>query len=289
MGKIYAFQSPLHGQCGTTASMVAAAYALQKEGHSIVLVHSQAAFADLENLFYTKETKSETFYDGIGLDGLCYAIKARDLDRQDLSHAMLRLDDNLFLLPSAAKRIDSERESILHYIITEKLPLYYDYVFVDTGSDSSAVGESIRSAADVNIIVIAQSRATLREFPGNAVLLCGSYDRNRRLNLRSLKQRYDNPVFAVPYCSEYGDAIAESTVRRFFLANERLLEEQNRKNRKFHKTEDGTEYFFRELREIRRFFKMTTAVSPAPSSSGKLRGLSVPQGDYGGGKEGEDG
>lgn len=251
MGKIVAFQSPLHGQCGTTASMVAMAYALQKEGRSIVLVHSQASYADLENLFYAKETKKDTFYDGIGLDGLCYTIKAQDLTRKDLIRATIKLDDYLYLLPSAAKRIDTERENILHYIITEKLPLFYDYVFVDTGSDHSAVSESIRKAADMNIVVIAQSRATLKEFSKDAILLCGSYDKNRKMNLKFLKQRYKNPIYAIPYCSEYGDAIASSSVRRFFHSYESLLKSTPSKGW-FKKTpEDGTAYFFDEIKKLR--------------------------------------
>lgn len=253
MGKIVAFQSPLHGQCGTTASMVAMAYALQKEGRSIVLVHSQASYADLENLFYAKEAKRASFYDGIGLDGLCYTIKAQDLTRQDLIRATLQIDDNLYILPSAAKRIDAERENILHYIITEKLPLFYDYVFVDTGSDHSAVSDSIRKAADMNVVVIAQSRATLKEYPAESILLCGSYDKNRKTNLKSLKQRYKNSVYAVPYCSEYGDAIATSTVRRFFQSNETLLKDTAKKSlfKKVKKLEGNTEFFFEEIKKLR--------------------------------------
>lgn len=253
MGKIVAFQSPLHGQCGTTASMVAMAYALQKEGRSIVLVHSQASYADLENLFYAKEAKRASFYDGIGLDGLCYTIKAQDLTRQDLIRATLQMDDNLYLLPSAAKRIDTERESILHYIITEKLPLFFDYVFVDTGSDHSAVSESIQKTADMNIVVIAQSRATLKEYPAEAILLCGSYDKNRKMNLKSLRQRYKNPVYAIPYCSEYGDAIAASAVRRFFQSNEALLKDTVKKSlfRKTKSAEENTEFFFEEIKKLR--------------------------------------
>lgn len=95
-------------------------------------------------------------------------------------------------------------------------------------------------------------------YPKDAILLCGNYDKHRRLNLQALKQKYrDNPVFAIPYCSEYGDAIAESAVRRFFLANEHLFDEGEAKRNRFgaRKPEDSTEYFFKELSRLRKSFR----------------------------------
>lgn len=258
MGKIYAFWSPLHGQCGTTASMVAAAYAMRQAGNSAVLVHSQSIYADLEHLFHAR-TEKRAVFDGIGLDGLCYTIKAKDLEKQDLDRAMLRIDEDFYLLPSASKRTDAERESVLRYIITEKLPLHYDYIFVDVGAGHSEITEAIRSVADLNFIVVSQNKMTLQDFPrDNTVLLCGNYDRHRKLNLKSLKQMYPGcEVFAVPYCTEFGDAVADSRVHHFFQANEHLLpmgEAQGEASMKkmSRKAEDGTEYFFKELRALQR-------------------------------------
>lgn len=254
MGKICSFYSPLHGQCGTTATMVAAAFALEKEGFSVVMVHSQSSFADLENMFFTKENKKNTFYDGIGLDGLCYAIKAGELTQTDLARAVLQLGDNLYLLPSAAKRADPEREEILRYIITEKLPLYYDYVFVDTGSVNSAIAEAVRERAEIKLAVVAQNRETLRDFPEATAIFCGNYDKNRKLNLGTLKKRYKKTVFGIPHCSAYADAIEESSVRQFFLLNESLLREETKKRffQRLHSPNEDTENFFKELRKVRK-------------------------------------
>ena len=267
MGKICAFYSPLHGQCGTTATMVAAAFALEKEGFSVIMVHSQSSYADLENMFFTKETKKNTFYDGIGLDGLCYAIKAEELSQKDLTRAVLQLEDNLYILPSAAKRTDPEREEILRYIITEKLPLYYDYVFVDTGSNKSDIAEAIRQAADVKVAIVAQNRTTLREFTEADVILCGNYDKNRKLNLNSLKKRYKKPVFAIPYCSSYADSIEDSSVKQFFLTNETLLK-RNDKNffSGFKKVSGNTHYFFSELKKLSDYVAKVRASSRKPVS-----------------------
>lgn len=261
MGKIYAFWSPLHGQCGTTASMVAAAYAMRRAGSSVVLVHSQSVYADLEHLFHTR-TEKRVVFDGIGLDGLCYTIKAKDLDKQDLDRAMFQIDEDFYLLPSASKRTDTERESVLQYIITEKLPIHYDYIFVDVGAGHSEITEAIRSMADLNFIVVSQNKMTLQDFPcQNTVLLCGNYDRNRKLNLTSLKQMYPEcRVFAIPYCTEFGDAIADSRVHHFFQANERLLpmeetQEELSIRKIFRKAEDSTGYFFKELRALQKHNK----------------------------------
>lgn len=267
MGKIYAFQSPIHGQCGTTATMVAAAYALQKKGCSVCLVHSQSSYADLENLFYSKETNGDTFFDGIGLDGLCYSIKAQELNRKDFDRAMIQLDDNLFLLPSVAKVLDEERKSIVRYILTEKLPLFYDYVFVDTGADKSEMGASIREVADVSVCVITQSRTALKEeylpqISENTILLCGNYNDERKLNLKALSKRLKNlPVFAVPYCTEYADAIANSTVKQFFLSYENLLKPEKTKGRglnairqRLAPPKEETLNFFEKLPELNHAF-----------------------------------
>lgn len=267
MGKIYAFQSPIHGQCGTTVSMVAAAYAIHGKGRSVCLVHSQNSYADLENLFYTKKTKTDTFFDGIGLDGLCYSIKAQELEKKDLDKAMVQLDDNLFLLPSTAKILDEERKSIVHYILTEKLPQYYDYVFIDTGADKGEMSIALREAADVSVCVIAQSRAALREeyipnLSKDVILLCGNYNDKRKLNRNALSKRFNNtPVFAVPYCSEYADAITDSTVKQFFLLYESRLEVDKSKSntinvirQKLIPPKEETQVFFEELKKLKPVF-----------------------------------
>jgi len=198
MGKIYSFQSPVHGQCGTTASMVAMAYAIKQEKKSIVLVHSQSSLAALENFFISGEEKRPV-YDGIGLDYLCYTIKARDLEKNDLDKAMIHLDKDFFLLPSAAKRMDDEREEILKYIITEKLPLYYDYVFVDIGFGNSDVSQAVKEAADTNVMVISQNSMILTEglVEENMLLLCGNYNPKRKLNLRAILPSNKSVIAAI--------------------------------------------------------------------------------------------
>ena len=273
MGKIFTFQSPLHGQCGTTATMVAVAYAMKLTGKSIVLVHSQSKFADLENLFYLNSEK-QSAYSGIGLDGLCYTIKARDLERSDLERAMLQLDEGFYLLPSAAKRVDAEREEILNYIISEKLPTFYDYVFVDIGSGYSEIADKIRKIADTNFIVISQNRQVLdyvdtKELsPKTTVLVCGDYDKNRKLNLNSLRQYYPRyKTFAIPHCSEYGDAITDSRVHQFFHGYEYLLDDKKKKKLFSMKAVENTEQFFQYLQTAHKTLLSIENRSPATADT----------------------
>ncbi len=216
MGKLIAFSSSIHGQCATTASMVAVALHVPNS----LVVHTQSRFAELENMFFRK-LRNKDVYKSIGIQNLCYEFKGAPTTAEDIKKNIIPVTENLSLLPSADRAMSSsDHDRILFHIVTEELPKYFDNVFVDLGAGSSEMIQRIREIADVNVIVVSQSVVSLCDISDipNAVVLIGRYDKDRKTNYKSIKNHYKTPVYCIPECSEYADSINDGAVSKFFYS-----------------------------------------------------------------------
>lgn len=245
----------MHGQCGTTATMIAASMRLK----NCVLVHTQAVMAGLENSLNPQRNKIDEIYSKLGMNNLCYELKSHELTQEDvMKNVSVLVDDsdgaisNLYLLPSSARvNTDDERELILAHIVTKDLPKFFDYVCVDLGAgEITPMKKAIMNDADKNFLVVSQSKQTLDknyENVKNLGVIIGTYDPARKITPNTIRKMFKtNTVYTVPYCGEYADALSEGKTIRFFLSNEKLMDISMRKYRK----DDPLCVFFKNLPDL---------------------------------------
>ncbi len=249
---ILTFQSNLHGQCGTTATMLAVAFGLKREypEKRIVLVHSQSGCTDLEKIF--KESSIRLDND-MGFSSLICQFKARELTLDDINGAAIKLANGLYLLPSDSNRgADIELDRIVSGIIVNSLPKFFDIVLVDVGAGRGSMFDNtalklLRDSADINFLVCSQNPAT-QEKPNfeNYKVIVGNYDPKRKNNSSVITGCFG----VVPYCTEYADAITEKKVTAFFSSFNGIYKGDKKKGLFNKKAEDDVVYFCDSVNDI---------------------------------------
>lgn len=242
MGKLITVWSPQHGQFATTSTMVAIASRFP----NTIVTHIQNRMSNLERMFGYAPSSDSVFNDS-GLNALVYGIVSHDIDSTDIEQALVKVTDKLKLLPSFNQngRDTSKKQAILK-IITEKLPRHADYVMVDLPSGMTPETREYMEKADVNIIVLNQNTYFWKDYAiPNAIYVISKYDFASTHTASRLKSKVHAPVYIVPYCTQYMDAIAEGKASSFLLKNNHILDQDTVLQK------DSTYDFFNELGKVK--------------------------------------
>ena len=243
MGKLVVFWSPLHGQACVTASMSAVALALGEKypEETILLTHTQRGMADLEGMLNMRMAKeySQKVYNASGLTALILNAKQREVDASVVhgcAHAV-RGVKNVFLMPGmeqdASLFDERETEELIKVLVSEKLPMAYDWVFVDIASGGNALSGALMERADIVVITLSQNTAVwelaftkMVEFPEDkkVFFLFGGYHSGSKYSVRNFCLSYRGAsvkrnVGIVPRCTGYMDAVSGGSVAWYYHIN----------------------------------------------------------------------
>lgn len=241
MGELITTWSPYHGQCKTTATTLALA-SMKKNA---IVTHIQPRMSNMENMCgFFEQNKNGAFEDS-GFNNLIYGVMGRPITEEDVRAAIIQITDNMVLLPSVGQnRNDATRNKTVEMIITEILPKYFRYVFVDLGTEKSELAKNICAKAQTNYIILSQNKTLWKKYnmsKHDKYILSG-YDKNSKFNARAFQWEMFTKPSIVPYCTEYADAISAGEVGLFFTRNENISNTD--KN-------EGLADFFKALRGIK--------------------------------------
>ncbi len=246
MGKIITAWSPVHGQCRTTSTIAAIASLYPRA----VITHFQPQLKDgnttMEVMFGKGEQVMLGTYANTGLNYLSTNFMVHEQSKEDIDMVSVKLTEDLDLIPvSDQTRRDDEKDKNILYILTKLLPKYYQYIFIDLGSERRELARNIQEVADVNLIVYSQNAMLWkkRDDIKNAKYIIADYDYESKMNTSVFFTKTWCKASIVPHCPEYGDAIAEGTAVNFFDKNREILNVR-------HPNESITN-FFKELKNIK--------------------------------------
>lgn len=229
MGKIIVSWSPINGQGATTSNIAALAshFALTNEFHSLV-THTNLNFSSLEQLFGKVQSKSKGFED-TGLAALERLVKSNLIKTEAVTdYTETIFAGNLDLLGG----FQNEREKSENLVETllDILHPAYDVIWIDahSGNDSETT-KKILAKADLILINLPQNRFVLDKFYSgedypselngkNCIVLLSQYNEDQQFSLRKIKRKYKilDPVFPIPYTSQFRDASNNLNIPDYF-------------------------------------------------------------------------
>lgn len=269
MGQVVFCGDP-NNQDASTSCLIACAALIGLE-HSVrtLLAHTSRAGSMLEKAFTDKlsgEADPMARFTDTGVDALERLVRSQRLTPervQDYSTPILR--DRLDLLRGTMKQEGGAAgadPAMLPAMMT-CASRYYGLTLLDWsgfgrgvgGSAYSAEAEAMLHGADLVVVRLPQHTAALeryfakRDWPEvlhakPKLVVVGPYDRHSKYSMINIARRYKHkePIYSIPYNTEFMDAINDRTVIDYFM-----------RNRNASKRSDN--YFFME--EIRR---LTTAI-----------------------------
>jgi hypothetical protein len=240
MGQI-AFWSHRHGQAGNSANMIAVATLIGMEYVTRTLIsHTHWAMSSLESTFLKgKAAKvNDVEYSNLGIDALERLARSDRLSPnvvKDYADTILR--DRLELLRGTAKP-NEEMFSSIHDVIQSIFGAakgYYNLSLIDVSSGTrNALTNAVIATSDVVVVNLNQNIAVLEEFfeqeqpaflkEKQHVIVLGQYDRYSKYSVANIKRMYKPkaPIFTVPHCTGFMDALNDKSVVEFFLRNKNI-------------------------------------------------------------------
>lgn len=239
MGQI-AFWSHRHGQSGNSANMIAVATLIGMEYMTRTLIsHTHYAMSSLESTFLKEKATAanDLEYSNFGIDALERLARSNRLTPnlvKDYSDTILR--DRLELLRGTAKPSE-ELFSSIHDVIQSILDAvkgYYNLSMIDVSSGTrNVLTNAVLATSDVIVVNLNQNIAVLEEFFKNEhptlkdkqyVIALGQYDRHSKYNVANIKRMFKPkaPIFTVPHCTGFMDALNDKSVVEFFLRNKNV-------------------------------------------------------------------
>ncbi len=262
MGKLYTIWSPMHRQTAT-ASMVAMAFGLE----DAVLTHTQSQMSQLETMLGLNQAAKNKVMDNAGMNAILYAIDNHKISDEEIISSTIKVrKSGLQILPALGQIQNGDRNQLLKYVISDRLPKIYDYVFVDLAAGDRGndfeLTKALWNDASVNFIVLTDGHlwepyAEKYNIP-NAVYILGAYHPESRFNISSFKFNISKNVATIPYCVEYYDAISAYTVPEFLMRNKNAAQEvKGNVNKKRFAVKasknDSISYFFKAISEVKSF------------------------------------
>jgi hypothetical protein len=239
------FWSIAHGQPGNTSNAVAlgAMTGIEYEIHSLI---TQTHFerSTLEAAFMkSNELQLGRIYEigDIGLDALARLARSKKLNKESVKNKTISLEENrLDLLIGSQKPFEGLYENLSPYLeaIFNYAREYYHAIFIDLHSGlRNPLTTSLLDSSDLIVVSLCQSRPLLDRFFINqqewpnalkekpVMLLLGQYDPVSKYTAANIQRLYRNvydfksPIYTIPYCSGFRDAINDKDVLDWFRKN----------------------------------------------------------------------
>ncbi|PWK05012.1 chromosome partitioning protein ParA [Tumebacillus permanentifrigoris] len=257
MGQV-AFWGNAHGQVATTANVVASATVIGLEYALRTLVaHTHWSRSTLESAFlkhYEGRDDSMLNFADTGLDALERLARSGRLTPeiiQDYTNPVLK--DRLDLLAGTTKPDESMFEAINEVLrsIFYAANKFYDLTLLDLNSgQQNQLSMTMLEGSDLIVVNLNQNINLLERFFSKEdwpdvlnekpfIIVLGSYDPQSKYSAQNIARRfrYKGPIYTVPYCTDFLDALNDRKVLDFFLRNRSV-------------TKQHDNYFF--MQEIRR-------------------------------------
>ncbi|RRJ54891.1 chromosome partitioning protein ParA [Paenibacillus oralis] len=240
MGQV-AFWSNRYGQSGNSTNMIAVATLIGMEYVTRTLIsHTHWSMSSLESTFLKGKTSTvnDIEYSNVGIDALERLARSNRLTPnmvKDYADTILR--DRLELLRGTAKP-NEEMFSSIHDVIESILDTvkgYYNLSLIDVSSGTqNELTNIVLATSDVIVVNLNQNIAVLEEFFDHEqpdflkekqyVIVLGQYDRHSKYSVSNIKRMYkpNAPIFTVPHCTGFMDALNDKSVVEFFLRNKNI-------------------------------------------------------------------
>ncbi len=225
MGKLTTVWSPQHGQFGTTAT----ATIIAATNKRTLITHTQYRMSALERMFGLRESLESGVMDDSGLNSLVYSIISHEIKKDDIDNACLRITENLYLLPSLGQNSkDETKKQKVFVILTRVLPKFFDNVVIDLPSGINDENKKYWEAADNNIIVVNHNTEFWHKYPEipRAQVVMSKYDKDSKNTAFRCSFITGYKTHAIPYNTEFADAISAGRVADFLLSNENILDKE---------------------------------------------------------------
>lgn len=241
MGQV-AFWSQRHGQSGNSTNLIAVAMMIGMEYVARTLVsHTHWAMSPLETTFIKEKqiTISDMDYTNFGLDALERLVRSNRLAPNmvsDYTDTILR--NRLELLRGTAKPSEEMYISSFKDVIDkihEAAKEFYNLSLIDVSSgNGNALTNAVLQSSDVIVVNLNQNRAVLEEFFSTDqpkwlndkpyLIVIGQYDRYSKYSVANIKRMYkpQAPIFTVPHCTGFMDALNDRLIVEFFLKNKNI-------------------------------------------------------------------
>ncbi|MDP4095279.1 hypothetical protein OIN60_00540 [Paenibacillus sp. P96] len=233
---IISFWSPEHGRGNTSNSAAVGAMIGLDYDIRTLIARTQFGDSSLEGAFLkSKELQLRNFAASTasGMDALERLFKTKRLEAASISNHTLSLEPGrLDLLTGTSKSYESAYEGIEHVIaaIFEEAKRYYQAIILDIeGGSTNAVSNQLLKSSDLVVVNLSQDIMSLERYISkeqwpsglqetNRMILLGQYDPHSKYNMTNIRRKFGikDPVFALPYCSEYRDAFNDRDVLGWF-------------------------------------------------------------------------
>lgn len=230
------FWSNFH-QSGTTSNVAALSIMIALEYRLKVLVaHNQFERSGLETSFFDRQyVKNElSQYRDVGIDALSGFVRYSNADREGISTFTTTIIKNkLDLLMGTTFTNRELYVKELHEVIDSVLMAVkeaYDLVLFDAAGEDELKDKIIRQS-DLIVVNLTQNYNALEHFfeqygkmPGEKLYLLSRYDKDSRLNKKTLQRRYGlkEKISVIPYNIEFSDACMEGRLVDYLMKNENV-------------------------------------------------------------------
>lgn len=258
-----AFWSIAHGQPGNTSNTAALGALIGLE-YDIRTLITQTNFegSTLEAAFTkSNELRLGGIYENgdIGIDALARLARAKKLHPESIKDKTIILEKHrLDLLIGTMNPYEGLYENLSEVVqpIFQYAKEYYDVMLLDLHSGSrNSLTNSLLDSSDLIVVSLCQNRALLDRFFSRkdwrealnhrpVMFLLGQYDPDSKYTAANIQRLYRDvcdfkasPIYTIPYCSDFKDAINDKDLMGWFRRNRNL----NKKHQNY--------VFFQEVRK----------------------------------------
>lgn len=233
---IITFWSPDHGR-GNTANCAAIGAMIGLE-YDIRTLIARTHFGDsrLEDVFLKPkelQLKNLVTSAATGMDSVERLFKTKRLDASGISNYALSLQSGRLDILTGTSRADaSGHEGIEHVFaaIFDEAKRYYQAIILDVaGGCEHKVSNQLIQSADLVVINLSQDMKLFERYvcqekwptglqSKSKIILLGQYDPHSKYNVANIRRKFGirDPIFAIPYCSDYRDAFNDKDVLGWF-------------------------------------------------------------------------
>lgn len=231
-----AFWSPVHGQAGNTANLIATSSMLAVEHNNRTMVtQTQLSHSTLESAFTKRTTKGDLLnFSDTGIDALERLARSKRLTDEKVSdYTISVINGRLELLVGSSKPSKTMYEnidSVLDTIFTVSSK-FYDFCMVDVHSGTqNKMTRRVLDEADLIVVNLNQNVHVLDRFFNKEdwievldekpyVIVLSQYDPNSHYSVKNIQRKYKckKPILTVPYNTAFRDACNNRDVVEFFL------------------------------------------------------------------------
>lgn len=240
------FWSPVPGVSGVSSAMLASAI-VAGEVHNFYCSVMQSSASQLNGLqrplvarMLSADPTNNVFFDDLGIDSIMRHVAAGDRSQATITDCGIKVTPQLFYIPSTHHTKDMFDDDFIRYtdIIPQVIAQYHTVSFFDIEAGMGAVSQKMLRAMDFVVICLPQNPAVLESFFEDDIIipqdkrfyLFSNYDSSSYYNKKNLCKLFgisSKECAVIPHCTQFMDALYQSSVVSFFDKNIDLEDSDN--------------------------------------------------------------